>query len=205
MADIGIFGGTFNPIHVGHLILAQTVLCEKGLEKVLFVPAREPPHKSCDELAAAEHRLRMVEMSVAGNERFAVSSVEIAREGPSYTLVTVRQLREEFGESSRMFLILGADSVREMPQWWHAGELVREVGLMALRRPGYSLAEMPELEQKFGAEMVERIKESIVDAPLLEISSTDIRNRIREGKPIRYLVPEPVRRYILARNLYGAS
>jgi len=205
MAKIGVFGGSFDPVHVGHLILAEAARCYGGLDRVVFVPANLPPHKPGRELAPGHDRLKMVEMAIADNQHFWASSVELARKGPSYTLITVRQLKEELGSENSFYLILGADSIREIDQWWHPEELLQEVQTIVLRRPGYPLEHLMELERRFGSALVGKIKESVADAPLLEISSTQIRNRIRRGRTIRYLVPEPVRLYILERKLYVAS
>jgi len=202
MAKIGIFGGSFDPIHIGHLILAEAARCHGGLDRVVFVPANLPPHKLDRQLAPGQHRFKMVGMAIADNQYFLASSVELARKGPSYTLITVRQLKEEFGGENRFYLILGADSIREIDQWWHPEELLQEVQTIVLRRPGYPLEHLTELERRFGSAVVDKIKESVADAPLLEISSTQIRNRIRTGRTIRYLVPEPVRLYILEHKLY---
>jgi len=204
MARIGLFGGSFNPVHIAHLILAERVREEAALEKVLFVPARHPPHKPAEPLAPAADRLRMLELAVAQNPAFEVSTVELDREGPSYTLATVRQLRATLGPHDSLLLVVGSDSVRDLPRWWRAGELLREVDVLAVERPGAPLDDLSELERCFGAEKAAEIKRSIVPAPLLDVSSTDIRARVRQGKTIRYLVPEAVRRYILAHGLYDA-
>ena len=202
MAKIGIFGGSFDPIHMGHLILAEAARSDKGLDSVIFVPANLPPHKPGRSLAPAQDRLKMVELALAGNDHFVASSIELSRRGPSYTLTTVRQLKQELGCESRLYLILGADSIHEITQWWHPEELLQEVEIIALKRPGYPLEHLAELEERFGSAQVRSISQSVVDAPLLDVSSTDIRSRIRSGKTVRYLVPEPVRLYILEHQLY---
>lgn len=202
MANLGLFGGSFNPVHMGHLILAEIARADANLDKMLFVPARKPPHKLLHGLAAAQHRLRMTELAVEGNEHFEISEIELEREGPSYTLQTVEELRDGLGADDSLFLVVGADSVHEMPEWWHARELVQEVPIIALKRPGYPLDDLDRVKAEFGEEAVEQIKQNVVEAPLLQISSTDIRERIRTGKSIRYMVPEKVRRYIAENGLY---
>jgi nicotinate-nucleotide adenylyltransferase len=203
MSRIGIFGGSFNPAHAAHLILAECARQEAALDRVLFVPARRPPHKCRVRLAPARHRLAMLRLALAGNPRFEVSTVELDRRGPSYTLDTVRQIKARLGARHELLLIVGADSIRDMPHWWRADELVREVKIIGLARPGYSLDDMGELKDAFGAQKVAEIRAGVVRAPLLEISATDIRDRVRRGRTIRYLVPEPVRRYIERHRLYG--
>ena len=205
MARIGLFGGCFNPVHCAHLILAERVREQAALDKVLFVPVRVPPHKPDLALAPARDRLRMLQLALAGNPHFETCTIELDREGPSYTLLTVRQLKRELGCGCELFLIVGSDSIRDMPRWWHAGELVREVEILGVQRPGFPLEDLSELQACFGAELVGRVRQSIVSAPLLGISATDIRERVRQRRSIRYLVPEPVRQHILSRGLYAGS
>jgi len=205
MARIGLFGGSFNPVHCAHLILAECAREGCRLDRVVFVPVGTPPHKPNLELAPARERLRMLELALAGNPHFEVSTIELDREGPSYTLVTVREFRRGLKADDRLFLVMGADSVRDLPTWWHARELVDEVEVIALARPGVSLRRLPELDAVFGAETVRRIRRSLVKAPLLEISSTDIRERVRQGRSIRYFAPAPVCRHILDHGLYASG
>jgi len=203
VARIGLFGGSFNPVHTGHLILAERAREVHALDKVLFVPARMPPHKPHAPLAPAEDRLKMLELAVAGNERFEVCTLELQREEPSYTLVTVRLLKETFGAANQIVLILGADSVRDMPGWWHAAELARQVEIVALGRPGVCLEFSPDLEELLGKERLAAIRRMLADSPQLDISSTDVRERVQDGRSIRYVVPAGVRDYILEKGLYA--
>ncbi|MCD6416394.1 MAG: nicotinate-nucleotide adenylyltransferase [Planctomycetes bacterium] len=203
MARIGILGGSFNPVHVAHLVLAEWVRVDRQLERVLFLPAGRPPHKSRAPLAPARHRARMLELALEGNRAFEMCRVELDSEGPSYTLRTVRQLRRRFGQADELFLLLGADSLLDLPHWWQARKLVEEVSIIAFGRPGYELERRwPELADEFGGDWVRVVKDLMVAAPLLNISATAIRERLRAGLSIRYLVPEPVREYILAQRLY---
>jgi nicotinate-nucleotide adenylyltransferase len=206
MTRIGIFGGSFNPIHLAHLILAERALQERALDRILFIPALRPPHKPQRPVAPAEHRMRMVELAIEGNPAFEASRIELERRGPSYTLVTVRQLRESLGPAAELFLLLGADSVHDIPTWWRAQELVREVEIIAFERPGYSLEEDIEaLAGLFGEGWVRKVQELKVQAPLIGISATEIRERVRAGKSIRYMVPEAVRQHIFQYSLYAGS
>ncbi|MHC5034506.1 MAG: nicotinate-nucleotide adenylyltransferase [Planctomycetota bacterium] len=205
MTRVGIFGGSFDPIHVAHLILAECARVERALDKVLFVPALSPPRKPAKPLAPAEERLRMVELAIADNPAFEASPLELHREGPSYTLVTVRKVREDMGRDAELFLILGADSVHDIPTWWHADELVREVEIIAVGRPGYALAEEVEgLADRFGQQWAEKTRALQVAAPLMDISATEVRERLRTGLSVRYLVPDPVREHIQDNGLYAA-
>jgi len=204
MPAFGLFGGSFNPIHVAHLVLAERVREERALDKVFFIPAGRPPHKPCRPLAPAEHRLRMVELAIADNDAFAVLDMELVAKQPSYTLRTVRELKRRLGPGADLYLVLGADSVLDLPNWWRADELVREVAVIALDRPGHDLERrLDELAARFGTEWVARVRDLKVNAPLLEVSATEVRRRARAGLSIRYLVPEPVRAYIVEHGLYS--
>ena len=204
MARAGIFGGSFDPIHAAHLELAQCALDQGGLDGVIFVPARVPPHKVGRPLAPAGDRLRMIELAVRDQAAFRVSTVELDRDGPSYTLLTVRELRREMGPTAELFLLLGADSVRDLPTWWRADELVREAAVVPFGRPGCCLQEdLARLAERFGAEWAEGVAKRTVEAPLRDVSSTAIRERVGSGQSIEGLVPEAVARYIGSHGLYA--
>jgi nicotinate-nucleotide adenylyltransferase len=202
MRRIGLFGGSFNPVHVAHLILAEQAREKAELEQVRFIPARQPPHKPDMPLAADEDRVQMLRLATAGNPDFSVETLELEREGPSYTLRTVQELKRRLPAEVELCLMLGGDSVEDLPNWWRAGELVEAVSVVPMHRPGHTLGETGELERAFGAEKADHILESAIDTPLLQISATNIRRRIERGDSIRYLVPEPVRQYILRHDVY---
>jgi len=205
MARIGIFGGSFDPVHVGHLVLAEWARVERELDEVLFVPAGRPPHKPAGPLAPAEHRLRMLELAVGDNAAFRVSRVELDAEGPCYTLLTVRRLKGQRPDGE-LFLLMGGDSLLDLPNWWRAEELASEVAVIAFDRPGALLADgLDGLASRFGEGWARRVMELRVEAPLLQVSATAIRQRVRRGLSVRYLVPEPVRRYIEQHGLYAAG
>jgi len=189
-----LFGGTFDPIHIGHLILAEFVREAAHLERVLFVPAGRPPHKDGHTHAAVADRRRMVELAVAGNPHFAVSELELDGDRPSFTIDTVRRLKA--AGAKRVALILGADSLVELGTWREPEALVQECELLVVERPGVELAQ---------ATAAFRAKAQVIPAPRLEIASRTIRARIAAGASIRYWVPEPVRAYIAERGLYRAS
>jgi len=204
MARAGIFGGSFDPIHTAHLELAQCALDQRRLDGVIFVPARVPPHKVGRPLAPAGDRLRMIELAVRDRPAFRVSTVELDRDGPSYTLLTVRELRRELGATAELFLLLGADSVRDLPTWWRADELVREAAVVPFGRPGCRLQEdLARLAERFGAEWAQAVAKRTVEAPLMDVSSTAIRERVGSGRSIEGLVPEAVARYIASHGLYA--
>ncbi len=206
MASIGILGGSFNPLHLAHLIVAERVRGERGLDRVLFIPAAQPPHKPRQCLAPAADRLKMVRLAIRDNPAFTVDPLELEREGPSYTLTTVRELQQRLGARDRLCLLLGADSVLDLENWWRADELAHAVDIVAFNRPGHPLdGEWEELGRRFGRHWAERLRRSRVQVPQLDISATEIRERVRRGLSIRYLVPEPVRCHIEEQGLYRGS
>jgi nicotinate-nucleotide adenylyltransferase len=186
-----IFGGTFDPPHLGHLVVADDVYYKLKPAAVLFVPAATPPHKQGEQYTASETRLHMVRLAVAGDRRFVASSLEVDRSGVSFTVDTVADLHG--AGFSRIAIAVGADNLLEVPTWkdWH--RLLEEVRLVALTRPGYDLADAPpELEGRF---------EPLEVTPI-PISSTMVRARVRAGEPFRYLVPPAVFDFILSSRLY---
>ncbi len=201
MIKVGLFGGSFDPIHCAHLVVAEQARERLGLERVLFVPGRRPPHKLDKQLAPAEHRLRMVELAIAGHPAFEACDVELRRDGPSYSLVTVQGLRAEHADWELYFLI-GADTLPELPTWHRLGELAALCRFAVFARPGESLDEVAPLRGVLSDAAIAAIRSRSFATPLLEISSTEVRRRVREGRSARYLVPEAVRRYILEHGLY---
>lgn len=206
MPKVGVFGGSFNPIHFGHLLLADE-LCEAlVLDRVLFVPAAVPPHKPAAELAAAEHRYRMTELAVSEHPRFAVSDVELRRGGPSYTVDTLRALRGE----GDLHLLIGSETFLDLPAWREPREVARLARLVVVPRTGSDFHPESPVAQKvlqdlglsaFGG----------VDGPVLyraaslPISGSDLRRRARDGRSLAYRMPEPVAAYIRLHRLYGRA
>lgn len=189
---LGIFGGSFNPPHVAHLILAEVVYEELFLDLVLFVPSANPPHKEGEKLLEPELRLHLTRLAVADNKRFAVSDTEIRRKGTSYTIETIREL-ETMYEHPTLYLIVGADNLLTFHQWREYRSIMDRCTLVALRRPGFGLTNLRE-------EILS--KTIILEVPYLEVSSTEIRNRIQQGKSVRYMVPDAVLHEIEKRRLY---
>ena len=196
---IGVMGGTFDPIHIGHLVIAEAVRTEFGLEKVLFVPANHPPHKQAQNVTSALHRYVMTVLATASNPFFFVSPIEIHRPGPSYTVDTLRQLRKEIGEPVELYFITGVDTIRELPTWERIEELFELCHFVGASRPGCEDA-MEATQRYFGTVGQGRIHR--LTTPELAISSTDIRLRAQQGRSIQYIVPEMVEQYILKEGLY---
>jgi len=187
---IGILGGTFNPIHMGHLVLAEEAKEKLNLEKVIFVPAYIPPHKKDEEITTkADDRLKMVNLAIRGNPSFEVSTFEMDSKTTSYSIETLRELKRRYGEETKLFFITGADSLGELFSWKGLDEIFKLSQFIVANRPGYDIANLPK-------------EVEVVTITPLEISSSQIRRKIREGKSIRYLVPEAVMEYILAKGLY---
>jgi nicotinate-nucleotide adenylyltransferase len=193
---LGLMGGTFDPPHYGHLVIAEEARLVFGLDRVDFVTSADPPHKQGREISPAEHRYAMTLLSVATNPHFRVSRREIERSGPSYSVDTLQEYRSEC-PGAELFFITGADAILEILTWHRADEAVRLCTFIAATRPGYDLARM---ERVLPASYLSRIH--TVSVPGIEISSTDIRERLRQGKSIRYLVAEPVEQYIATYGLY---
>jgi nicotinate-nucleotide adenylyltransferase len=187
--ELGVFGGTFDPIHLGHLSVASDVHSTLGLDRTLIVPAAVPPHKASAGITSASLRLEMVRAAVEGDDRLEVDDRELRRPGPSYTVDTLRALAERF-PGARLNFLIGADALRDLPTWRAPDEVVRLARLVVFSREGD--APIPETGVPFTKVAVAR----------LDISATDIRARVRAGRPIRYLVPDPVREIIHRESLY---
>ena len=193
---IGVMGGTFDPIHHGHLVAASEVQSWFALDEVVFVPTGDPWQKSDSKVSPAEHRYLMTVIATAANPRFAVSRVDVDRTGPTYTIDTLRDLRET-NPDAELYFITGADALAEIFTWRHAEELFALARFVGVTRPGYTmdadtLAKIP----------ADRI--TMIEIPALAISSTDIRERQEHGKPVWYLVPDGVVQYIGKHHLYPA-
>ncbi len=194
---IGIMGGTFDPIHTGHLIIAEQARYELELEKMIFIPAACSPLKTEHPKASAEDRLRMVQLATEDNPAFVVSNIEIERDGLSYTVDTLESLKTTYGNETKLYFITGADAIADILRWRRPEQIVELASVLSLSRPGYSLEEA---KSALPAEFRERI--TFIEAPGIEISATDLRKRVSLGKSIKYLVPHTVERYITKRELY---
>ncbi len=200
---IGIMGGTFNPIHHGHLVTAQEALDQFDLSRVIFIPTGDPPHKVEDLLADAEDRYLMTEIATSSNNSFFVSRIEIDRNGKSYTIDTVKQLRKIYGMEMELFFITGADAILEILSWKDKDEIVALAKFIAATRPGYDISKIESLKSTLFRSVEEADRKIfLMEIPALAISSTDIRKRINNSRSINYLVPEGVKNYILKHGLY---
>ncbi len=199
---VGLMGGTFDPIHYGHLVIAEEVRATLDLIEMVFVPAGQPPHKPGRTITAAEHRLAMLELAIASNPHFTISLVDLERTGPSYTAETLQLLNEQWGADTAIYFVIGWDSLEYLLTWHDpAGILEQLAYLVAVHRPGHT--EVPGYLEALEARLP-GIKQRLltVPAPQLDISATDLRQRVAEGRPIKYQTPEAVEQYIVQHSLY---
>lgn len=195
---IGIIGGTFNPIHLGHLMIAEWALESYELERVIFVPAFQPPHKHTD-VIEARYRYEMTAAAIMDNPKFTVSDVELARGGPSYTVDTVRHFHTIYGEDVEYYFIAGTDTIQDLPTWKHIDELLELCHFIGATRPD-GTADIENIIAYFGDVGREKIHSLVV--PAMELSATELRRRLRTGQSIRYMVPKAVCTYIAEHDIY---
>ena len=196
-------GGTFDPIHFGHLVTAEASRAAFALEDVVFIPSGNPPHKQERSVTPAEHRYLMTVLATSTNPFFRVSRTEIDRVGPSYTVDTIEELRRAVGPETLIYFITGADAVMELMTWNRPQDILAQCELIAATRPGYPPADFQRLRQAIPQVSAARVH--TIEVPALAISSSDIRRRVAFGEPIKYLVPETVEQYILKSGLYVPS
>jgi nicotinate-nucleotide adenylyltransferase len=195
--NLGILGGTFDPIHYAHLFIAEEARVRFDLDRVVFVVNALPPHKQTYPVTNASHRFRMTELAIASNPAFECSRIEIDRPGPSYTVDTLTELQRQH-PSADLFFITGLDTLLELPTWHRPDEVIRLARFIVAERPGYA---WDPGEQDLPSELIDRVLP--LSTTHLEISSTDIRRRVRVGLPIRYLTPDSVTDYVSLHGLYS--
>ncbi|NHC39410.1 nicotinate-nucleotide adenylyltransferase [Bacillus sp. MM2020_1] len=188
MLKVGILGGTFDPPHNGHLLIANEVLSTLQLDEIWFLPNQEPPHKKKSESISNEDRLQMLELAIGGNDAFRVETMELHRQGPSYTVDTMKMMNNQYPDH-QFFFIIGADMIEYLPKWHKIDELIKLVQFVGVERPSYSSqTDYPVL---------------YVNVPALDVSSSMIRDRVKNGKTVRYLLPDSVIQFIEEKHLYG--
>jgi nicotinate-nucleotide adenylyltransferase len=196
-AAIGVLGSAFNPPHLGHLALAQEALWQLGLDEVILVPTGQAPHKRIADDPGREARMEMTRLAAADDERFSVSALEVEREGPSYTYETLEALAEERGDTELVF-VMGADAAVGLESWREPERVVERARLAVARRAGVSDADVAEAMRSLGCEG----RATMLEMPQFGVSSSAVRERAKQGRPLRYLVPEPVARFIEERAVY---
>jgi len=200
---VGLLGGTFDPIHLGHLQMAQDALDRRELDEVCLIPCATPPHKRDSGLSSAEDRLAMIDAAIADDPRFSRSVIELERGGVSYTIDTVGALQRGAPEIE-FFFIIGGDTLFELYSWKEIDKLIDSVAFIAVARPGFAFDGIDPDEMRLSVDQVEHLKRGLLVGHETDISSTDVRARVAEGLGVRYLVPDPVLEYIAERGLYRA-
>lgn len=199
MREICLMGGTFDPIHYGHLVVAEEVRQKFKLDRVVFIPAGRPPHKAGQDISEPHHRVNMTLLATASNPYFEVSTLEVERRGLSYTIDTVEAIQRVY-EIDRVYFITGADAVLEILTWKEVEKLLSMTTFIAATRPGYDLHNLQGTLHTLPSEIIKKIQP--LEVPALSISSSDIRSRVKAGRSIKYLLPEPVEAYIHKNALY---
>jgi len=199
---VALYGGSFDPIHHGHLIASRGIAEQLHLSKVVLIPALQPPHKTNRTISEPQHRLAMARLAVEGDPLFEVSDIELHRPGPSYTIDTVMAFRQALGPAVDLFWIIGADSLPELPTWRRIAELVQLAKIVTAARPGWTPPPRETLAATGGPAAAQMLLNHCCPTPRIDISSSDIRDRVRSGRSIRYLVPSEVASYIQSQRLY---
>ena len=201
---IALFGGTFDPIHLGHIAVIADAAEHIGAEKIIFIPAKRSPLKVLPE-ASDDDRLAMIALAIAGNKNFQTSDYELNRQEPSYTLETVREFQAEYGSTTSIYWLTGADSINELPRWYGIVELIDECNLCVMYRAGYPPPNFAEFASTWGTGRVEKLQQNIIRTPLIDISSTEIRNRLAAGRDVTGMLCPAVADYIRKHGLYQSK
>ena len=199
---VGLYGGTFDPVHCGHLIVARAVLEQASLDRILFLPSASPPHKQVVDLLACEHRAEMVRLAIADEPGLEFSDFDLTRKGPSYTIDTVLHFHRTLGEDVALHWIIGADSLAELMTWHRVSELVDACRIVTAGRVGWDRESWGALRRELDDAQVQRLEADVLDTPVIQISSSEIRDRIRRGLSVRFSIPDAVLAYIDAHGLY---
>ena len=202
---IALFGGTFDPLHLGHTTVAAAAAERIQAEAVIFIPAKCSPLKGFSPHASDEDRLEMITLTILERALFQVSDCELKRPAPSYTLRTVQQFKQEYGLGTSIHWLLGADAVKDLVHWHGIKELIDECNLTTMQRAGYEPPDFDQFIPIWGQERVAKLKENVVETPLVDISSTEIRKRLRSGQDVSGMLASCVIEYIRRRGLYGET
>ncbi len=197
-----LFGGTFDPIHLGHTEVASYAAEKIGAEKTNFIPAKRSPLKVLSPAASDRDRFEMIKLAIAGKSDFEVSDYELSKEGNNYTIETVRHFKEDCGRDAEIYWLMGADTIDELVRWYRVAELIDECNLCAMYRAGCEKPDFTRFEKVWGAERVEKLQANIIETPLIDISSSEIRSRIAGGEDVSDMVCPAVAGYIKKHGLY---
>ena len=200
-----LFGGSFDPIHNGHIAVARYAIEHIGADELVFIPAHRSPHKQLLPGAIASERLHMIELAIAGEQRMRVSDCEVKREPPSYTIDTVRYFRGQYGDDTEFYWLVGADMLNDLPRWYRIRELLDECTICLMLRPEFETPKLDRFMDIFGHEQVGKLEQNIILNPLVDISSTEIRRRVAAGEDISHMVHPVVAIYIKEHSLYRGA
>ena len=200
--NIALFGGTFDPVHLGHTTVTATAAKRIGAEKVIFIPAKRSPLKNILPRAGGTDRFKMIALAIAGEKNFEVSDCELRRPKPSYTLDTVRKFQAEYGSGTSIHWLVGADSIDELAHWHEIVELIDECNLTAMYRAGCKRPDFAKFEPLWGSRRIEKLKRNIIPTPLVDISSTEVRNRLAAGQDVTQMLHSEVLSFISKHSLY---
>jgi nicotinate-nucleotide adenylyltransferase len=198
---VGFFGGTFDPVHIGHLILAEQAREQGRLDEVWFVPAPRPPHKDEPQLTRFEQRVEMLALALAGNPVFRIDELEKERSGPSYTVDTLAELRRRH-PVHEFFLLIGSDTLIDLPHWQEPIRVLEQAGLLVMARPGSAVLTIEQLRAQLNMPDETALRLQVIETPLIDISSRDLRRRAAAGLSLRYFLPRAVECYIHDKRLY---
>jgi nicotinate-nucleotide adenylyltransferase len=205
LEKIILFGGTFDPVHNGHIAVSLAAAEKIGASKIILIPARRSPHKQQKPLAMDNDRIAMLKMAVADNKIFEVSPIELNRGEPSYTIDTVRQLKQKFGRDCEFYWLIGVDMLGDLPRWHKAEELLGECNFSVMNRGGFEKPDFSFLAGKFSSEAIEKLRKNQIRTPLINISSTEIRQKLKAGGDVSDMVNPEVLNYIKNHKLYSAE
>ena len=202
---IALFGGTFDPIHLGHTAVAAAAAEHIGAEAIVFIPAKCSPLKESFPEASDDDRLQMIALAIAGNKNFQLSDYELKRPEPSYTLEAVRQFQTDYGSDTSIYWLIGADNIDDLPRWYRIVELIDQCNLSVMYRAGCETPNFAKFTGIWGAQRVEKLQKNIIETPLIDISSTETRNRLAAGRDVTDMLSPLVADYIRKHNLYQSK
>ena len=202
---IALFGGTFDPIHLGHTAVAAAAAEHIGAKKIIFIPTKRSPLKDSLPAASDDDRFAMVALAIAGNSKFQLSDRELKKTEPSYTLETVRQFQADYGGDTLIYWLVGADSVDELPRWYGIVELIDECNLCVMYRAGCERPDFAKFTVLWGPQRVEKLQQNVIKTPLIDMSSTEIRNRLAASRDVTDMLAPPVADYIRKYGLYQSK
>ena len=203
--NIILFGGTFDPIHLGHTAVAMHTLQVIGAEKIIFIPAKQSPLKKISPKASDNARVEMISLAMSGNNKFSISNCELKKSQPSYTLETIKYFQDTLGPDTSLYWLIGADCLDELPHWYRIEELIDKCNLCVMYRAGFKAPNFEKLPAIWDKEQIQKLQQNIIETPLIDINSTEIRNRLAAGEDVTDMLCPAVARYIEQHNLYQQS